>query len=131
MSDNNDERIARLPQWAQQMIHDGDTAKQSVDYWRKQTDEARAEADRLRQEHARERGAEQYDTWTAADGHEVEEIRFGLGMAEPVYFGDSGDTCEEFRVTYRDHGLDISMESAGIIIKPPKYGDPTLRVEFE
>jgi hypothetical protein len=131
MSESDEDRIARLPKWAQAMIHDGETAMTSVEFWRSETDKAKAELDEVRQAHAREHGAEQFDTWTTEDSHEDEEIRFGLGTGTPVYFGDGTDVVEDFRVTYRDHGLDIALETDEIIIKPPKYGNRTLRIEFE
>jgi hypothetical protein len=126
-----DPRISNLPKWAQELISAGELATRNVTYWREKTDEARQAMDQLKAEHAREKGVDEYDTWTTVHTEGDEEIRTGLGRGVPVHFGDATDVCETYSVTYRNGGLDIrTPQSSGLILKTADLASMVeLRVE--
>jgi hypothetical protein len=130
----DDPRIGNLPKWAQEIIEHGRSAERSANYWNRQHEEACAELDRVRADHAREHGAAEYDTWvveTGTDAYSDTEIRFGLGTGRAVEFGDSSDICPMYTVIYKDGGLNITTQGSGFALKLPRFSNDTLRVDAD
>lgn len=127
-----DERISKLPKWAQEMIEAGAKAGQRSAYWQDKLREAEEKIVDMEREHARTHGAETYDTWISKGDLDVtgEEIRFGLGVNQRVEFGDPSDEVGEFSVSYRDGGIDINSSGGDLVLKPKRYGTPLLRIEI-
>jgi hypothetical protein len=128
--DFNDPRIAKLPMWAQEIIEAGRGARRNAAYWHEKYVEACDENIALKEAHAREHGAAEYDTWVT-DDNDSDGIHFGLGVGRPVDFGPPDDIVGAFTVTWRDGGLDIRSQSSALTFKTSRHGDgPDLRVEW-
>ncbi len=129
--DYDDPRIQKLPAWARELIEDGRKARKSADYWIGREEAKSKELDDLRRKYAAENGQEGSDTWVFEDLDGGEEARFGLGSGRPVCFAtDPTDLTPDFTVTFRDGGLDISIEGPEYTIQMDRY-DPAkpLRIE--
>lgn len=127
---DNDARIARLPQWAQALIEEGVKAKRSAEYWQGRADAEERKNEELVRKLADKFGVAVYDTWVSEELPDGDEARTGLGVARPVDFGDSDEIVPEFTVTYRDRGLDVSIQNGFYLLRPGGPGEiPDLRIE--